>query len=177
MIQSEFDILKMMNDIEYGWVDINSKVHKEINEEFANNYVLQSPEEVLKNKVGVCWDQVELEREYFKNIAYDTKTFFIVHYDDEKCPTHTFLTFKKENSHFWFEHSWEKFRGIHEYKSLDELLKDVQNKFITNELNNNYQIENLIIREYQKPQYGISVQEFYRHCENGERVRIINEQY
>ena len=102
-----------MDDIDYGWIDKSGIKHIYDFKTFSSDYLLQSPEEVIKNKVGVCWDQVELERHYFKNDS--VKTFFIVHYDNDKCPTHTFLTFQKDNKYYWFEHSWAIFRGIHEY--------------------------------------------------------------
>ena len=148
-------------------VDKHNNKHNIVNEEYANNYILQSPKEVIKNKIGVCWDQVELERYYFKGNDWSVKTYFIVHDDGDKCPTHTFLTYKKNNKYYWFEHSWERFRGIHEYNSLKELLKDIKDKFIKYELCDNYVLENLMLYEYKKPKYHISTQEFYDHCNNG----------
>ena len=161
-----------MKDIEYGWIDKHNNKHNIVNEEYANNYILQSPNEVIKNKIGVCWDQVELERYYFKGNDWNIKSYFIVHYDNDKCPTHTFLTFEKNNKYYWFEHAWERFRGIHEYQTQKELLFDVKNKFIKYELNNNYEKNNLIIYNYKKPKYHLNTQEFYRHCESGHHISI-----
>ena len=73
----------------------------------------------------------------------------------------------KNNKYYWFEHSWERFRGIHEYNSLKELLNDIKDKFIKYELCDNYVLENLMLYEYKKPKYHISTQEFYDHCNNG----------
>ncbi len=167
---SEFEILNIMQDIEYGWVDKNNIKHIEVDNTFSDNYKLQSPQEIIKNKVGVCWDQVELERYYFKGNDWNIKTYFLVHYDGNKCPTHTFLTYEKNNKYYWFEHSWERFSGIYEYLNLKEMLLDIKNKFIKYELNNNYVEENLVIHEYKKPKFNISVQEFYNHCDNGKFI-------
>ena len=79
--------------------------------------------------------------------------------------------YKKGNNYYWFEHSWEKFRGIHQYNSLELLLKDVYNKFVENELESNTN-KNIIIYEYSKPKYHISVQEFYKHCEQGTIINL-----
>lgn len=171
---NELEVMNLMNQIDYGWMDKNFKFHREVNNLFSNNYILQEPREVVQNKVGICWDQVELERHYFKNNDWNIKTYFIVYYDNDKCPTHTFLSFQKNDNYFWFEHAWEKFRGIHQYSSLKELLTDIKSKFIENELNNNYDQTNLVIFEYQKPKYHISVQQFYRHCEFGKRIDLNN---
>ncbi len=163
---NELEIMKYMSNIEYGWVDKQNNIHYEVDENFSDTYRLQSPEETLSNKVGVCWDQVELETYYFNKTNIEYKTYFIAHYDNNKCPTHTFLVFKKNNLYYWFEHSWNIFKGIHKYNNLNELLIDIKNKFIKYELNNNYNSNNLLLREYKRPSYGLSVIEFYNHCES-----------
>ena len=56
------NIMKELNKIEYGWIDKNNNKYNEVNNLFSENYVLQSPEQVIKNKIGICWDQVELKR-------------------------------------------------------------------------------------------------------------------
>ena len=146
-----------MHNIEYGWIDKNNNKYKTVDKSFSDNYILQSPKEVMQNKVGVCQDQVELERFYFKGNEWNIKTYFLVHYDNDKCPTHTFLTYEKNNKFYWFEHSWERFRGIHEYNTIKDLLFDVRDKFINCELNNKYTKSNLVLHEYKKPKYHISV--------------------
>lgn len=169
---NEYEVMKLMDDIEYGWLSKDNQKHLSIDKEFADNYILQSPKEIIKNKIGVCWDQVELERYYFKGNDWNIKTFFIVHYDGDKCPTHTFLTFEKDNKFYWFEHSWEKLRGIHEYRTLKNLLKDVKAKFIKYDLKNKYLEANLSIHEYKKPKYHISTEEFYNHCDSGKYIDL-----
>lgn len=167
---NEQEIMDIMNSISYGWIDNQETQHNEVDNSFSIKYILQSPEQTLKNKIGVCWDQVELERYYFNNTNLVFKTYFIVHYDNDKCPTHTFLIYNKNNKVYWFEHSWNKYKGIHEYNSVNELLKDIKQKFITTELNNTYNSNNLVIYEYTKPTYGIGVLDFYKHCEKGKQI-------
>lgn len=171
---NEFEIMNLMQNIEYGWVDKNNNKHSIVDETYSNNYRLQTPNEVIKSKIGVCWDQVELQRYYFKGNSYNIKTYFLVYYDEDKCPTHTFLTFEKNNKYYWFEHAWKKFEGIHEYKKVEELLLDIINKFIKFELNNNYVSDYLVLYEYKKPKFHISVQEFYKHCESSTYIDIKN---
>ena len=166
------DIMKIMNDIEYGYFDSKNQIHFGVDKDFSNLYRLQSPKEVIEHKVGVCWDQVELERFLFKKENIEFKTYFIVHYDDDKCPTHTFLIYKENNKFFWFEHSWEINRGIKSYDTELEALKDIKKRFIKDELDNNYNPMNLCIYEYSEPEYGINVLEFYKHCENGKNIII-----
>lgn len=164
--------MSLMDNIEYGWMDNEGNKHKIFDNSYSDNYILQSPKEIIKNKVGVCWDQVELERYYFKGNIWNIRTYFIVHCDNDKYPTHTFLTFEKNNKYYWFEHSWEKLKGIHEYSSLEDLLIDVRNKFIKYELNNNYNKNNLCIYYYEKPNFHINALEFYKHCESGINILL-----
>lgn len=167
---NELEVMELMQNIEYGWVDKKGNKHTIVNEGYSDNYILQSPKEIIQNKVGVCWDQVELERYYLKGNDWNIKTYFIVHYDEDKCPTHTFLTFEKNNEYYWFEHSWERFRGIHKYHNTEELLLDIKKKFIINELQNQYNPSNLFLYEYKKPKFHISTEEFYKHCEKGKQI-------
>ncbi len=166
----EFEIMKKMEEIQYGWIDKNNKPHEKVDNDFSENYRLQSPREIIKSKIGVCWDQVELERYYFKGNDWNIETYFLVHYDDDMCPSHTFLTFEKNGKFYWFEHSYQIYRGIHEYNSKKELFLDVKNKFIEHRLENNYIDSKLVLHEYKKPKYGISVPEFYQHCDFGRYI-------
>lgn len=170
---NEYEIMDLMKDIEYGWVDEQNNKYMKVDDSFKDKYILQSPKDILKSKVGVCWDQVELERYFFKNYVPSVKTFFIVYDDNDKCPTHTFLTFEKNNKFYWFEHSWEIFRGIHEYTSLNQLLLDIKNKFVSCELHGNYEKTNLYIYEYSKTKYHIGTQEFFNHCSSNININII----
>ncbi len=165
-------IMTLMNDIQYGYLDKDNIKHLYIDDFFSSMYKLQSPFEILENKIGVCWDQVELQRYYFEKENILCKTYFIVYYDNDKCPTHTFLVYKNNDFYYWFEHSWEKYRGIHKYSSLDELLTNVRKRFIKEELPSNFNNKNLCLYDYKKPNYGISCMEFYKHCEMSTNINV-----
>ena len=168
----EIEIMAFIENIDYGWVDKDNNKHNHIDNSYAENYKLQSPQELIKSKFGVCWDQVELERYCFKNHICNCKTYSIIYYDEHKCPTHTFLTYEKGNHFYWFEHSWKKYKGIHKYDSLKELLKDVQNKFVNDEIKTEFNKFNLCIYDYKKPKYGIGCLDFYKHCESGQKINV-----
>lgn len=149
-----FEVMHLMEDIKYGWVSKNGNNMSD--ESFSDYYLLQSPNEIIKNKVGVCWDQVELERYYLRANDCNIQTYFIIYDDGKNCNTHTFLTFEENNKYYWFEHAWEKFRGIHEYCSIEKLLVDIKNKFINYTLNNNCKHENIKLYEYTKPKVHLN---------------------
>lgn len=166
------DIMTAMTNIRYGWVDKSRQMHFKVDETFAENYILQVPSEVLQSQVGVCWDQVELERFYFQQAKQPVESYFIVYYDGDKCPTHTFLVYQKSDGYYWFEHAWEKFRGIHAYATLQLLLDDVKQKFLQSELGGQYIAANLCLYRYPKPKAHMSVGGFYKHCESGENINL-----
>lgn len=167
------NIMNIMNDIEYGYLD-SSKTNiletENSGYQFNQIYHLMSPTELLDKKVGVCWDQVELERKLFNDSNIKNETYFIYLDDKNSLPSHTFLVFFKDNSFYWFEHSWSDFIGIHKYNNLSELLDDVKIKFIKSrekEINKNcigY------IYKYNKPNYNISCDEFYKYIFTQEKV-------
>lgn len=41
-------------------------------------------------------------------------------------PSHTFLVYQNNNYYYWFEHSWNKYMGVHQYKSMKKLYEDVK---------------------------------------------------
>ena len=168
-------ILNKLNDIKYGFVDNNKNIYPDNlnhwDKSFGKLYHLQSPEELMKNKYGVCWDQVELERFYLTENNIKSKSYFIIAYDNKIYPTHTFIVIKSDK-YYWLEHSWEPYRGIHEYNTLNDLLNDVKEKFKTSLKKNNIYNYELIIYEYKKPKYKLSCIDFMNHCENGKKINI-----
>lgn len=94
MIESK--IMETMNSIEYGFLDENGKNiiendPQKWDNEFYDFYYLLSPNELLEQKCGVCWDQVELERFLFEKENWKVKTFFICTYENDGLPSHTFF--------------------------------------------------------------------------------------
>ena len=165
------DIMKLMDEINYGWVDKEGNSHIKL-EDVENKYLLQTPQELMKSKVGVCWDQVELERYYFKEKGIEIKSYFIIYYDNKRFPCHTFISFEDNNKFYWFEHAWERHKGIKEFNSEKELLKEVKEKFIELELNGKYDEDYLVIYNYSKPDKKLGAREYYSYCEKGIKLDI-----
>lgn len=169
-------IMKLMEKIEYGFKDKNGNNIIDFDEEkwereFSEFYYLQTPEELLESKCGVCWDQVELERKLFKSEGIKTKTFFIYLIDNDMLPSHTFLTFENDNKYFWFEHSWGNFKGIHKYETENELLKDVVRKFKTSHNEIKYDAK-MYVYQYEMPSCHIKCDDFYKYIETQKQIEI-----
>lgn len=104
-----------------------------------HSYYLQSPKELLISKHGICFDQVEFERNWFIKNGYVVYTYFTPHHN------HCFLVFKDQNGYNWFERTVKNFNGIHTKESLEELLNYYKN------LQNNI---NLKLYEYDSVTFG-----------------------
>lgn len=171
-----FDYIR--NNFKYGWIDKNGKKHYGIND--AKTYRLQYPYELLKNKLGICWDMTELYRCFFKNMtSFKYETYYLFYDDNEGCPSHSILVYYDNNKVYWFEPWFNTedcyYSGIHEYNTITELLKDFKTIFIKSLLSNdsikmNYNPANFKIYKYQKPKNHINGYEMRNHIDNSEPI-------
>ena len=168
------NIVNIMSDIEYGFMDeAGSNIiynQDKWDNEFDKFYYLQTPEELLNSKCGVCWDQVELERFLFDKYGIPNYSFFIFIRDGDSLPSHTFLVYEDNNKYYWFEHSWAKYRGIHEYNNINELLDSIIDKFEKDhkEVSSNAK---LYLYKYNSPKKHIKCNEFYKYIETQELIK------
>jgi hypothetical protein len=170
-IKSPEELLVYMENIKYGYVGKNNhKIYdyddKDFDMDFEKEYYLQTPEQLLKSKHGVCWDQVELERDWFLKHHYDFKVFYLAFLKEaaNNLPTHTFLTYKKNDKRYWFEHSFGDCKGIHEYENLKELMDDVKKKHLLHAIKEGgveeKDFNDLRFCEYEVPAFSCSPNEF-----------------
>lgn len=166
------------NEIQYGWVDNKNKKHFCTNND-DKQYNLQTPEETLERKIAICWDKTELLRYYFEKNEYKVQTFFIYLYiNDNYCPSHSIIEYKKNSKYIWFDPcNSSNIQGIRKYNNEQELLYDLKRRFYANGFLNNFFDENNDLKkiecyEYYKPEYHIKGSEFYEHCRNGRKIII-----
>lgn len=187
-IKTPEELLEFMsNNITYGIYGNDNKIYdlgtkeKEDLFEYAckNHYGLSSPKKLLEHGYGHCWDQVELERDWFKKHGYEFKTFyimFLLDYDNSYA-THTYLVYKKDNKYYYFENSDFNNRGIHEFNSYEEAVKYQRekhieyNKSIGNKIDEEI-LKSLKIYEYENPKYGLNMKEFIDYVLSSKEVLI-----
>jgi hypothetical protein len=165
----------VMGRIKYGWVDKDGVKHTEM-QGFSDNYRLQLPGELLESRLGVCWDQVELERKLFADYSIKATPFFIVYYDEKKCPTHTFMLLEEDGKVIWYEHAWANHVGWHEFDTLADAMREIRRTFVKEEKLENINPMNLVIyMNYPAPDKKLSCLEFYHHCEDKKNPRFRQE--
>ena len=175
--------LFMQKEIQYGWLDQSGNKHEGIND--AKTFCLQSPEELMKNKLGICWDMTELVRYFFEtetDLKYETYYLF---YDDNRgCPSHSIFVFYKDNKVYWFEPMFQNekcyYSGIHEYFSISNLLEDFKIKFIESSLTQNriprdYDRNRFYLYRYDKPNYHINGYQMREHINNSTLIEEVGD--
>ncbi len=155
--------IKTKEETIFGW-DMN-KFQKACQEKWK----FQEGIEIIKSGFGHCWDQTEIERDWFKKNNYEYKTLFIL-FEKDHNPSyicHTYLIYKNKNNNIWnwFEHADENNEGIHSFNTKEEAILAQKEKHI--EFNqkiglpiNKEIIDTIHIYEYQPPKIGSNNQEF-----------------
>lgn len=122
-----------------------------------------SPEEVEKNGYGDCHDQSYFEYKKLKEMGYPCGRLFMVEYSGWNSPggaTHTLCYYIDKGHYYWFENAWGNRAGIHgPYKSLEDLKKDVANKWPWSGNN-----DKLFMRPVGKVTPGMSLEDYVVAC-------------
>ena len=182
-INTPHELLEFMSkNINYGYLGKSGRVYhfddSDFNDKWFDEYILESKEDILKTLYGNCWDQVELERYWFKKNGYEIKTIYEMvklNYDNN-YPSHSFLIFKdKEGCWNWFENADYENRGIHKFDSIDELLKYQYSKYLdflkTFNITDD-EIKKIILTEFGEPKSNISALEYLDFVINSNSIVI-----
>ena len=173
------DIIRLseeLNNYQYGYL-VNGKIETDM-ESFFDNYKSLTIKDFEKYKVGVCWDYVHYEANWFKVHGYKYETFYVqVQDEDGYCPSHTFLVFylPGSNKPYYFEASWKKYRGIENFNTLSELHKTIRQRHIDDAQSKCYP-ETYLIQKYDaasKSYEGISCKDYMMKASKG-KVKFEN---
>ena len=185
-IKTPSELLEFMDKhIKYGIHGTDDKDYtswdNDINSEFQkacqNRYSLCDKDRILKYGLGTCWDDVELERCWFKEHNYSFKTFFIwFRFDyDNNYGTHTYLVYEENNKYYYFEYADENNRGIKEFDSYEDAIKYHMNLHISfmkkcGLVINGEVLDHLEVIEYDNPTYGCNMEEFIDYMLNSKII-------
>lgn len=132
------DVLEFMkNNIRYGWLDLNNKIHIGNMKNFRKLYRTLSIDEILKYGIGTCIDQVKLMNYLLNKINIKNKMFATRIYEpndfnklDEEEHMHCFILCYIDNKVYHIEHpNWYRI-GIYEYEDEQEALKTINDYYI-----------------------------------------------
>lgn len=131
-IRTEEELLNFLNTFDYG---IKTKTNTYLDDD-TNNHLdewrVKEVSTLIEEKVGICYDYVEIERDWFRRAGYNFKTILLIFLLDyvNPYPTHTLLAFEKNNKWYHFESADFSNRGIHEYDSFEKLVDGVKEQHI-----------------------------------------------
>ncbi len=129
-IKSPEELLEFMNNnIRYGWLDNENNEHIDTMKQFRKLYRTLSLGEMLVNKLGTCIEQTYLEIIVMENLGIEYKAYCLRSYEDNprivEPKMHCFLIYTQKGKWYHFEHSNPEVRGIHEYNTEEEAMKDI----------------------------------------------------
>ena len=84
-IKTPSDILNYMDNIEYGYIDLNGEKHINSLKGFRKNYRTLSIERILEYKIGTCIEQVLLMHELLNTLNIKNKMFCTRIYECGEC--------------------------------------------------------------------------------------------
>lgn len=156
-------------NISYGYIGKNNRrtytpEDSDFDSAFSKEYYLQTPEEFLTSKHGVCWDSAELARHWFSQKNHEFKMFFMTFVKSRIRLTHTFLAYKKADSWCWFESTIPNNKGIYQFSNLNDLIDAAKKNQMTYAIKyrgaTEEDLNDLKVCEYEKPVCGCSYHEF-----------------
>ena len=169
------DLLSYLSkNLNYGFV-ANKIIHKDTDNDFSQKmnklYQIRLGEDLIKTGYGVCWDFCELERLFFEEKNIPHRCFFIKsNLKNNLGPTHSFLIYKEKKNYYWFEFSWQKYKGIHQYLSIKEAINDILKKFI--QYYNNLEIQNIDIYLIPKITKRLHSSEYIKLCLSSKKINL-----
>ena len=160
--------------LQYGFT-YRGKVFTDFEPDFQANmdkyYKLRLGEDLIRSGYGVCWDVCELERDFLISAHIPHECYFLESFvsRDEGGPTHTFALYQENGKWYWFEYTWLYYRGIHEFDTKQQALKDIYNKYVDFYDRKLYDIK---LYKTDKVCRRLDTYEFVEHCLGGEKIDI-----
>ena len=139
--------------IRYGYQDQSGQLHFAADEDFTvREYAFSSPEDVVQNDCGWCWDVAELIKVYCAKHALPCRSWFMEYFSDELHQTHTqvFVYFQGK----WCpapDNSIGIRLGEHGFEDLNESVRWFVGWFtdhLRSVLGDKFDGKNLLVKEY-----------------------------
>lgn len=128
------------------------------------SYYLQTSEELIIHKCGICYDYVELERSWFLNHDYNVQTYFTTYHN------HTILIYQDSEKYYFFERSFKELNGIYEFDCLDDALNFyLQRQIICSK----DKIDNIKVYPYDNVIFGCGFREFIENIVTNNKGKVL----
>ena len=148
-------LIDFVTKIQYGYIDIDNKKHIDSFSNPDNKYLLQKPDQLILSKIGLCFDIVELYRDYFNKKGIECESYYLEYNDGKIIETHAFIIQKRKNNS-WYEcldNSWEEVfqpRGFHDKETLVKSIYEWFQNYVES-YHKNIDKSNFFLTQYQIP--------------------------
>lgn len=135
-IKTPQDILKFMDTIDYGYIELSGEKHINNLKGFRKNYRTLSLEKTLEEKIGTSIEQVLLMHHLLDNINIKNKMFATRIYksgdinDEEDEHMHCFILYYDEEGVHQIEHPNGERKGIYHFKTEEEAIEKINKIYI-----------------------------------------------
>jgi hypothetical protein len=166
------NILNEAKQISYGFVTSDGVPHKNSKRQFyLDNYRLMTIDDIIKYKVGTCYEQTEYVAYLLdkNNISY--KKYNIIYDVPDKIARHTFCVVNSDNKYILMESGWLFENNV--FDTLEDLLVSVVKRYPRMYKLEGFDINIVEIYEYDKVQYGCNFYEFTDNVRNnGKKIEV-----
>ena len=175
---SPVNVLKRkLKTIKYGlrdpktnkqWKKWNEENSVATEEDYDKVWRLGTSQETLQSKIGICWDTVEVERDFLSKTNIEFKMFF-AHGTVYEDPTHTWIIYKDtDNKWKWLERSWGTFENNdYEWDNWMDGVKQIT-KHLVEFCDKHHKYTVYLLKKYPKPGYDSS--KFQHFCIHQKKI-------
>lgn len=162
------DFFSFVKSVRYGYRDVSGRLRFADEEDFCvQDYSFSSPEDVVNNSCGWCWDVAELIRLYCRKHEIVHRSFFMEYLSDDLHQTHTQVFLRMQGK--WSaapDNSLPLVFGTPAYDDFQECLDrftEMFTDYLQAVLKEKYDPAYLLVREYTCSfEAGISDEEYLR---------------
>ena len=166
------NILNEVKAISYGFVTEDGIVHKNAKRDYyLTNYRLMSIDDILKYKVGTCYEQTELVGYLLDKNNIEYKKYNIIYDVPDKIARHTFCVVNKDNKYILMETNW--LVDNNSFDSLEDLIISIVKKYPRMYKIEGFDLDKIEIYEYDKVVPGTNFYEYTDNIRNtGKKIEV-----
>ena len=180
-VQSPKQLMQYLDEnFEYGVINKKGEKFNDSSDnafqKACKEWKLKPVAEIIKSGVGHCYDQTEIERDWFTSHGYMVKTFWVIACDKQNTSygfSHAYIAYLENGKWYYFEHSSFPNKGIYEFDYIEELVNfqaQTQVKFAGSQHKPISGLYSVLTTEFDKPKDNITMKEYMNFVSNAKIV-------
>ena len=124
-IKDEQSLFNYLNDNKYDWWYLSTESKKEKEKDiYSKLWTLKDIKGIIKDKMAICWDYANLEKNIFNYLQLKSNIYQIVFDGDiETNQSHCFTVIERNWEFILFEYSFRRNAGVYIKKNIDEIIE------------------------------------------------------